>query len=168
MPTPKTIDRIGTIYGKPFLKDLATAPERAMTQLKNEVLYRVKKKLQQSQLSERAKKAFAKTISVRLGPSSIIVETNHPALIRLIEGQKKGQMRWLLKSKVPIPIITDAGELIFRNATPRSMNNGKWIHPGRNPQTFVDVAKKEAKDLVKKRLLEELKRTVRSASKKRK
>lgn len=161
------IDRLGAVYGKPFLKDLATSPDRAMTRLKNEVLYRIKKKLQQSQLSERAKKAFAKNISVRLGPSSILIESKHPALVKLIEGQKSGQMKWLLKAKAPIPIITDAGELIFRNATPRSMANGKWVHPGRQPQTFVDVAKKEAKAVVKERLLAEIKRTVAEASKRR-
>lgn len=168
MATLRPIDRIGAIYGKPFLKDLATSPERAMRQLKSEVLYRIKKKLQQSQLSERAKKAFAKNITVRLGPSSILIESSHPALVKLIEGQKPGQMRWLMKSKVPIPIITDVGELIFRNASPRSMRNGKWYHPGRAPQTFVDLAKQEAKELVKKRLLEELKRVVVQAAKKRK
>lgn len=161
------LDKLGAVYGRPFLKDLAVSPDRAMTRLKNEVLYRIKKKLQQTQLSERAKKAFAKNISVRLGPSSILIESKHPALIKLIEGQKEGQMRWLMKAKAPIPIITDAGELIFRNATPRSMANGKWVHPGRQPQTFIDLAKKEAKAVVRERLVEELRRTVAAASKRR-
>jgi hypothetical protein len=168
MANARPLDRIGAIYGKPFLKDMAVSPEKALTRLKNELLYRIKKKLQQSQISERAKKAFAKNISVRMGPSSILVESSHPALIKIIEGQKKGQMRWLMKAKAPIPIITDAGELIFRNATPRSMANGKWVHPGRQPQTFVDLARKEAKELVKQRLLEELKRVVVQTAKKRK
>lgn len=162
-----SFDRLGAIYGKPFLKDLTVAPDRAMTQLKNELLYRIKKKLQQSQLSERAKKAFAKNISVRLGASSILIESKHPALIKLIEGQKAGQMRWLMKAKAPIPIITDAGELIFRNATPRSMANGKWMHPGREPQTFLALAKKEAKALVRQRVIDHLKQAVVNASKRR-
>jgi len=147
MAAQHPFDRIGAIYGKPFLKDLATSPDRAMAQLKNEVLYRIKKKLQQSQLSERAKKAFAKNISVRLGPSSIVIESKHPALLKLIEGQKSGQMRWLMKAKAPIPIVTDAGKLIFRSATPRSMANGRWVHPGRQPQTFIDLAKKRPRSL---------------------
>ncbi len=163
----QTLDRLGGVYGKPFMKDLSSSPERAMTRLRNEILYRIKKKLQASQLSERAKKAFAKTITVRLSKSSIIIEAKHPALMKLIQGQKKGQMRWLMKAQAPIPIITDAGELIFRNATPRSMSNGKWVHPGRDPQTFIDLAKQEAKAVVKERLLEELRRTVGNASKRR-
>ncbi len=163
----QTLDRLGGVYGKPFMKDLSSSPERAMTRLRNEILYRIKKKLQASQLSERAKKAFAKTITVRLSKSSIIIEAKHPALMKLIQGQKKGQMRWLMKAQAPIPIITDAGELIFRNATPRSMSNGKWVHPGRDPRTFIDLAKQEAKAVVKERLLEELRRTVGNASKRR-
>lgn len=161
------LDRLGGVYGKPFMKDLAVSPDRALTRLKNEILYRIKKKLQASQLSERAKKAFAKNISVRLSKSSIVIEAKHPALLKLIKGQKAGQMRWLMKAQAPIPIITDAGELIFRNATPRSMANGKWVHPGRDPQTFIDLAKQEAKAVVKERLLEELRRTVSNASKRR-
>lgn len=162
---PKPLERIGAIYGRPFLKDLATSPERAMRLLKNELAYRIKKKLQDAQISERARKAFAKSIVVRLGPSSILIESKHPAMSKIIAGQKPGQMKWLMKAKTPIPIITDSGELIFRNATPRSMQNGKWVHPGRQPQTFVDLAKREAKELVKQRIVAEFQRIITTESK---
>lgn len=161
----RTLDRVGAIYGKPFLKELETSPARAMGQLRNELAYRIRKTLQESNLSDRAKKAFAKSIQIRLGPSSVVIETNHPALTKIIEGQKPGQMKWLLKAKAPIPLFTDAGELIFRTASPRSMENGSWVHPGRAPATFVDLAREEAKKLVKKRFMEELKRTAQSATK---
>ncbi len=162
-----TFEKVGSIYGKPFLKDLETSPDRALKQLRNELAYRIKKQLQKSELSDRAKRSFAKAISVRVGPSSIIIEVNHPAFVKVVAGQESGQMKWLLKAKTPIPIVTDTGELIFRNASPRSMENGKWVHPGRNPHTFLDLAKEEAKKLVKQRILDELKKTVLSTSKRR-
>lgn len=161
-------EKVTSVYGRPFLKDLETSPEKALKALRNEIAYRINKKLQASNLSDRAKKAFAKSIRVRVGPSSIIIETRHHALNTIIEGQKKGQMKWLLKAKVPIPIITDTGELIFRNATPRSMANGKWIHPGREPSDFIELAKREAKEVVRKRIVEELKKVVAAEFKKRK
>lgn len=150
------MDSLGTIYGKPLIRGLETTTERALQLLKGEVLYRVKKKLLQSTFSDRAKRAFSKAISVKVGPSSLTIESKHPAFSLMLKGQKKGQMTWLTKSRAPIPIITEDGRLIFRTATIRSMRNGKWIHPGRDRHDFVDKAKQEAKALIRKRIVAEI------------
>lgn len=161
------MDRLGTIYGKPVTKGLAADPRKILSSLKNEVLKKLKAKLIQTTFSERAKKALAASLRVKIGPSSLTIETNHPAFITLIKGQRRGQMTWLTKAKAPIPIITDTGQLIFRSATPRSMANGKWVHPGRKPQDFVEKAKEEAKALVKARLVKELRNMAKSVRGKR-
>ena len=142
-------DKLGSTYLKPLMRGLEESPERVLMGLRDELALRLKAKMKSSTLSERAKKSFARAITVRSSKSSVIIESSHPGLTRLIEGQKGGQMKWLQKSKVPIPIVTDTGELIFRTASPRSMENGKWIHPGRKPYTFVDLAREETKKLVR-------------------
>lgn len=158
-------DRLGTIYGKPFLEGLAIAPDKALYRLKREVLKRMRAKLMQSTFSERAKRAFYGAMKVETKESSLVITATHPAFIRLLKGQKPGQMTWLLKAKVPIPIITETGELIFRSATPKSMENGSWYHPGRTSQNFIEKAKAEARQVVRERIGEEIRRAVLSRSK---
>jgi hypothetical protein len=72
-------------------------------------------------------------------------------------------MTWLTKAQAPIPIVTDDGELIFRSATPKSMQDGKWVHPGRQPTTVIERAKKAAREVVKKRLGTELRKQLRAS-----
>ena len=72
-------------------------------------------------------------------------------------------MTWLVKARAPIPIITEKGELIFRSATPRSMANGKWVHPGRGPFDFIEKAKKEAKAAIKARVMAEIRKSITAA-----
>ena len=150
------MERISSIYGKPLIKGLETSSGRALQLMKGEILYRVRKKLLQSTFSDRAKKAFSKAISVEVGSSSLTIRSKHPAFAMMLRGQKKGQMTWLVKAKRPIPIITETGELIFRSATAKSMRDGKWIHPGRAAQDFVEKAKTEAKALIRQRLVKEI------------
>ena len=92
-------------------------------------------------------------MGVKTGPSSITITAKHPAFMPLLDGQKAEQMAWLTKARRPIPIITEEGELIFRSATPRSMQRGSWYHPGRKPTTVIERARKEARAVVKKRIV---------------
>ncbi len=154
------------VYLKPLLP---TRPLRnldldyVLRRAKRDLLRRVKGKLLQTTFSDRAKKALAEKIRIEIKPSSLRIVSNHPAFAPLLRGQKSGQMTWLTKARRPIPIITESGELIFRNATARSMANGHWFHPGRKPSDFVDKAKAESRAFLKQRLREDLKKQVRAA-----
>lgn len=152
------MDRLATIYGKPFLRGVEASPDKALNRVKFSVLTRLRMKLVQSTFSDRAKKALSKSLQVKQGPSSLTFYSTHPAFIHLMRGQRKGQMRWLTKSRVPIPIITETGELIFRSATIKSMKDGKWIHPGREPYDFVEKAKKEAIVQIRKAIVLEVRK----------
>ena len=154
------MDRLATIYGKPFLRDIDASPDKALNRVKFSVLTRLRLKLVQSTFSDRAKKSLSKSLKVKQGPSSLTFYSTHPAFIQLMRGQRKGQMRWLTKARAPIPIITDTGELIFRTATIKSMKDGKWIHPGRSPYDFIERAKKEAKEQIRKAMVLEVRRMV--------
>lgn len=158
------MDNLGSIYGKPLIRGIETAPTRALKLLRTEVLKRIRAKLVQSTFSDRAKRAFSKALSVHIGPSSLTLTSKHPAFAMMLRGQRKGQMKWLVKARAPIPIITESGELIFRTATARSMKNRKWIHPGRAPYDFVEKAKAEAKEAIRKRLVQELRKTAKQAA----
>lgn len=158
------MDSLGKIYGKPLVRDLNASVEKTLHALKRDVLKRLREKLLQSTFSDRAKRAFAKAIAVEIGPSSITILSSHPAFSLMLKGQKPKQMTWLRKSPTPIPIITETGELIFRTATVRSMTDGKWYHPGRNRFDFVETAKREAKAMIRKRLVAEIQRVVNQAA----
>lgn len=155
---------VGRMNLKPVMGDnLRLDPAKVLRQLKRELHKRIKIKIQDTNFSMRAKRAFSKAVIIRVMPHSLMIMTNHPGFLPMLKGQKTGQMRWLVKAKAPIPIITDEGELIFRSATPKSMANGKWIHPGRQPSNFIDLAKKEARKFVRERLSKEVIRQIRSA-----
>jgi len=154
----------GSIYGKPLVRGLDETPEKALKRVKFSVLARLRSKLLQSTFSERAKKAFAKAVQIETGPSSLTIISNHPGFTNMMRGRKQAQMKWLVKARAPIPIITETGELIFRSATPKSMADGKWIHPGRPPYDFVDKAKEEAKLQIRKAMLAEVKKVALNAA----
>ncbi len=136
---------------------------KVLRSLQRETLKQIRHKILQETFSDRAKKALYYGVSVQIGPSSIKVIAKHPAFRPLVEGQKPRQMRWLLKARRPIPIITETGELIFRSATPRSMDNGSWYHPGRQPTTIIERARKEAREVLKVRLAKSLRQQIRAA-----
>jgi len=134
--------------------------EGILKKSKRELLRRIKAKLTQATFSKRAKVALAKSLQIEVKPSSLVVTTDHPAFRPLTEGQKPGQMKWLLKAKRPIPIVTDEGKLIFRSATSKSMENGHWIHPGRPSDDFVEKAKKESRKFLKQKFEKELRKKI--------
>lgn len=137
--------------------------EATLKRSKQDLLRRIKRKLMATTFSDRAKKSFAKALKIEVKESSLVIIGRHPGFGPLLRGQKYGQMKWLVKAKRPIPIVKDDGELIFRNATSRSMANGHWIHPGRQPQDFVERAKAESREFLKTKFKKEVKQRLRSA-----
>ena len=153
--------------------------DKALSKARRELMRRIKSKLEQTTFSSRAKASLAKSIRVEVRPASLVVTTNHPAFVPLVLGQKRRQMTWLKKAARPIPIITETGELIFRNAHARSLtwtkgpmtgpNVGRqrgWVHPGRPPSDFMERAKQEARTYLKEKFKEELSKQLRKAFKK--
>lgn len=137
-------------------------PAKVLKSLQREVLQQIRHELLQGAFSNRAKKALYNGVEIKVGPSSITVIAKHPAFRPLLEGQKPGQMTWLTKAKGPIPIVTEEGEVIFRSATPRSMENGSWYHPGRQPTLVLERAREAAREIIKKRVKSNIQRQVRA------
>jgi hypothetical protein len=139
-------------------------PQRVLRAVQRQVVKRIQSKILASNtLSHRAKVALTNGFEVRRGAHSITVIAKHPAFRPLLEGRKLRQMRWLMKADRPIPIITKEGKLIFRNATPRSMENGSWYHPQRQPTTIIEKAREEAREVIKARLAKEFRKEIRKA-----
>lgn len=135
-------------------------PDRILRRLKANVLRHLKRNLLQTTFSKRAKESLGKSIKIEVKPRSIRVISNHPAFRYFTEGRRKRQMRWLVKAKRPIPIVTETGEVIFRTATPKSMQNGGWVHPGREPSDFVEKARRQAREVIKKSLKRDLQKQI--------
>ena len=152
---------VTAIYKKPltqgeFQGDLETVLKR----LKGHFLRRLRMQLMQTTFSKAAKVAFSKAMKVEIKKSSIQMTVLHPAWLPMIKGQRSQQMIWLKRAQAPIPIITESGKLIFRSATPKSMQNGKWVHPGRKPSNFVEKARQETRHWAKTKLREVLKQEI--------
>lgn len=141
-------------------------PDLILRKLRSEVLKRVRANILQTVFSKRAKEALAKAIKIEVRPRSLSIMATHPAFKMFVEGRRRRQMKWLVKARAPIPIITEEGRLIFRTATPKSMRDGKWIHPGRAPSDFFSKARKEARDVIKNRLKRDLQRQLADAIRK--
>jgi hypothetical protein len=153
------------VYLKPLLPDSFKGDvDLILKQTKNELLKRMRARIAGSAFSRRAKKALSKAVKVEVKPSSIVMTVNHPAFEPLINGQRKQKMKWLLKAKRPIPIITDDGQLIFRTASAKSMGTrNRWVHPGRPPSDLVETAKKDAREAIKAKLEKELRKQLRAS-----
>lgn len=152
-----TYTKLGPLLPSGF----ALNPDRVLKSLQRQVLRKMRGKLLQATFSDRAKRALSQGVKVKIGPRSVTVIATHPAFLPLLRGQEKGQMTWLTKARAPIPIVTDEGKLIFRSATPKSMSDGKWIHPGREPTTIIERAREEARQVVKEKLAVEFRRQLR-------
>lgn len=152
------------IYMKPLVpgEGLQLDLDKVMRSGKRALLRRLRGKiLQQTAFTPRAKAALAAHVKVKIKASSLQVVSDHPAFLPLLKGQRSQQMRWLTKARAPIPIVTDTGRLIFRSATPRSMDRGRWWHPGRAPTNYVDKAKELTRDFMRQRIMKDLERNVR-------
>jgi len=155
------------VYVRPLLpSDFEVDVKKVLESTKRQLHKRIKQELRKEAFSTRAKKALAKAVTITVKANSLQIKANHPAFFPLIKGQQKGQMQWLTKAKRPIPIITDSGELIFRSATAKSMADGKWIHPGRSPSTYIERAKKISREHIKARMEEKVRQQMLSAFRK--
>jgi hypothetical protein len=139
------------------------SPERVLKRLRQEIMKQLKLQIQQETFSPAAKAMLLRSFETKIGPRSVTVVAKHPAFRPLLEGQEQGQMKWLKKSKRPIPIVTDSGELIFRSATAKSMDDGRWIHPGREPTTVIEKTREIARETLKKHIKKELAQQLRAA-----
>jgi hypothetical protein len=164
--------RMVAVYGKPLTgrleKSLAGAVtgddvKRALQMFARSVLARVRNGLKQTAYSAHARSILAAALTFEIRVSSLTVVARHPAFRPLVLGQRRQQMSWLTKARSPIPIVTDSGKLIFRSATPRSMQNGMWVHPGRPNTGILDRAIKEAKVVVRKQIRKALVQRMRKA-----
>jgi len=146
--------RVSGVQLKPLAgEDLRVDPETVLRKLKAELNRRLKARLLNTPaFSDRARKSLAKSIQIKIFPNSLLITTNHPGFMPLLNGRRKVQMKWLVKARVPIPITLDSGEIIFRWATPQSMANGSWWHPGRKRVDFVTKAKQEARKIIRERM----------------
>lgn len=161
-PAPKFT--LKTTYLKPLtsgLKDLD--PEHALRLLRTEMLRRIKAKLTQTTFSDAAKKTLARALDIKIQRSSLIITVKDSRWDYMVGGQRPGQMTWLTKAKRPIPIVTETGEVIFRSATPRSMADGKWMHPGREPSDFLEKGRQEARAFMRDKLYQEFANQMRKA-----
>lgn len=155
--------KVGRFNFRSLMRPQVLQVERAVKKLQTDLLRKLRHILTQSTFSKRAKAALSRAMSIKVGKNSLTIIVKHPAWKPLVEGQRKGQMSWLQKSKTPIPIITETGKLIFRTASAKSMADGRWIHPGRQPVHFVDKAKKEIRSSFKAQLERELAQQMRKA-----
>lgn len=137
--------------------------KKVLKSAQREILKALRTEIQGGAFSPRAKRALKKGVGTEMGENSIKIIAKHPAFFPLVEGQKREQMKWLTKAVRPIPIELDNGELIFRNATPRSMARGRWYHPGRNGTDVIAKARKAARKVLKGRLNKEFQRQLRKA-----
>jgi hypothetical protein len=127
-------------------------PRKVMQMTQREVLKQIRERIQEGAFSQRAKIALSRGLRTKIGKSSITVIATHPAFFPLLQGRKREQMSWLTKATRPIPIILDNGEMIFRNASPRSMAEGRWYHPGRANSLIIDKAREATREVVKRRV----------------
>jgi len=159
-----TIKIAGRVNFKPLVPDAITEDldtKKVLRALGREIARRFKRGIEDEHFSNAAKDRLKESIGIKVGDSSVTIVAKHKAFLPLLEGQKPGQMRWLVKAQRPIPIITDDGELIFRSATARSMENGSWYHPGRGGTTYLQRVRKEARAVIRERIRRELQRSVR-------
>lgn len=157
---------VARVNYKPLLKaeDLERLrPERVLKSLRREILKQIKVEIMKAAFTTAARRRLLRGFKVTVGEKSIKVEAIDPAFKALLGGQRAQQMTWLTKARKPIPIILDNGNVIFRNATPRSMKNGSWYHPGRQAHTVIEKARKAAREVMRKRLKQELAKQLRAA-----
>lgn len=85
-----------------------------------------------------------KSITYNMTPQGVkfIAEGAAPYLEK---GVRKHQMKYLMNSSKPIPV--DVMNAVFRWATPKSMAEGKWVHPGfKRGKGFMSSAIKKTRE----------------------
>lgn len=157
---------VARVNYKPLLKPEELErlrPERVLKRLRREILKQIKVEIMKAAFTAAARRRLLRGFRIKVGERSITVVATDPAFKPLLGGQKPGQMTWLTKARAPIPIITDTGKVIFRSATPKSMKNGSWYHPGRQATTVMEKARKAAREVMRTRLRKELQKQLRAS-----
>lgn len=150
-----------SFYAAPLARELGVTPQRALELVRKRILRKIRSRLMRSRLSDRAKRSFAQSLSVRVTKNRLSVLSSHPGFRHQLRGQRKGVMSWLLKAKKPIPIELESGEVIFRTVTAKSMTDGRWVHPGRDRHGFVEAAKREVTAEIKEMLVSTMRKAFR-------
>lgn len=158
--------RLRGVYGKPLVKGTPLEDDEDRSDLLEETgkeaIEEVKKEIRRTSFKGQPKDLLD-SFSYRVeGKSTLVLESDHPAAKYLDKGVKAHQMTYLAKSDKPIPILTDEGEVIFRSATPKSMQEGKWQHPGIKGKNFLDRGVDKAREKVKERIAESIKDRIKS------
>lgn len=136
----------------PLLPERALArfdPVKFLKEVERRLITEIRANIRQEVFSAAARKRLHSGFRIQIGPNSVTVIATDPAFRPLLQGQRRQQMRWLVKAQAPIPIITDTGELIFRSATPASMADGSWWHPGRESTTVIERARETVREQMK-------------------
>lgn len=150
MKTPVQMDlRVTYARGSPFID---ADPAQYLQKLRQEILKRVRVNIRQSAFSLAAKKRLSRAIKVKMRPKSMLFFSLDPVWGYLVGGRHKRQMKWLKKAARPIPIVTEKGEVIYRTATARSMKDGRWVFPRREPVDLFTSAVKESREVLRARL----------------
>jgi hypothetical protein len=149
------------IYMKPlFAGNVAVDVTKVMERGKAALLRRLRDRLRQQVFSPAAKAALSRAMSIKIKPSSLQLVARHPGFMPLLGGQKREQMTWLTKARAPIPIVLDSGKIIFRSATPLSMQNGRWWHPGRRPTNYLQKAREETRQYLRATMTKEIMKSI--------
>lgn len=154
---PKPVTSV--TYGKALVRGFENiSVDQAFRKMSRELLNQIRKRVMQTAYSDAAKKRLAKALRVDVRENTLGLKVRDPLWGYLVQDYATGPytMTWLAKARKPIPIVTETGEVIFRNASPASMRNGKWVHPGRPALNLAERAKKEARQIVRQRLAKEV------------
>jgi len=140
--TKKPVKVIKTRYNKEFKKTLREVGEKGVENIKNEI-----KKRDLIDSGE-----MYGSVKYELTAKGVKFIVSEPAPY-LEKGIKPHQMRYLLKSKSPIPVNVMNSE--FRWASEKGMRQGKWMHPGfKGGVGFMKSAIKRTKEDLGKKLKE--------------
>lgn len=153
--------RLRGVYGKPLVKGTPLVDDVDRTDLLEETgaaaVEEIQKEIRRLAFKgspDRLLKSFSFRVE---GKSTLVIESDHPAAKYLNRGVRRHQMTYLAKSAKPIPIIMDDGSVKFRSATPKSMQEGKWVHPGIRGKNFLDRGIEKAKEKIKEKIKEDIK-----------
>lgn len=152
--------KIKSIYGKPLVKGVVSPEEiekekqKALERAGKYALEEIKKEINRAAWKS-SPSDLINSFSYEVKDSSIEIKSDHEAVKYQDKGVKPHQMIYLQKAKNPIPIMTEKGEVIFRNASSQSLKGGGWQHPGFKGKNFIDRGVSKAKEKVK----EEIKNT---------
>jgi hypothetical protein len=146
------------VYGKPLVKGMPSSLD--IEKVKTEALERagvlaikeIQKEIKRASWNN-SPKNLLESFSYEVKSSSLEIHSDHPAAKYIEKGVKPHQMTYLTKAKGPIPIVTEKGDVIFRNPSSSSMSNGGWQHSGIKGKHFLEKGVEKAKEEIKKEVI---------------